>query len=67
MNDYEVEIASPEDVIVNDLTGYKSWNLTSDFERAKLVYEAEREELDMEHLKKRAQEEKVGDALKKLR
>lgn len=67
VNSYKVEIASPEYVIVNDLAGYKFWNLTSDLERAKLVYETEKDELDMDYLRKRAREENVEDALAELR
>lgn len=63
---YEIEIASPEDVIVNDLAGWKFWNRASDFERAKLVFETEREGLDREYLQERSREEKVEDALAEL-
>ncbi|KXB05924.1 hypothetical protein AKJ52_02825 [candidate division MSBL1 archaeon SCGC-AAA382C18] len=66
IDSYEIEIASPEDVIVNDLAGYKFWNQANDFDRAKLVYEAEKEDLDMEYLRERAKEEKIDDALREL-
>ncbi|KXA96078.1 hypothetical protein AKJ37_06060 [candidate division MSBL1 archaeon SCGC-AAA259I09] len=66
VNDYEIEIASPEEVIVNDLAGYKFWNLADDFDRAKLVFEAELENLDMDYLNRRASEENVADVLSEL-
>lgn len=64
---YEIEIASPEEVIVNDLAGYKFWNHTDDFDRAKLVFETESENLDMQYLRRRAKEENVNDALDELK
>ncbi|KXA91426.1 hypothetical protein AKJ57_01300 [candidate division MSBL1 archaeon SCGC-AAA259A05] len=64
---YEIEIASPEEVIVNDLSGYKFWDRADDFDRAKLVYETEFEDLDVDYLEERAEEEKVKDALAELK
>ncbi len=64
---FEIEVPSPEEVIVNDLAGYKFWDRSDDFDRAKLVYETELEDLDMDYLMERAEEEKVDDALEELR
>lgn len=64
---YEIEIASPEEVIVNDLAGYKFWDLANNLDRAKLVFETEFEEMDMGYLEGRAEEEKVDDVLEEIR
>lgn len=66
IEEYSLEVASPEEVIINDLAGHKFWNIKDDFDRAKLVFETEKEELDFDFLKRRAEEEKVDDVLENL-
>lgn len=63
---YEIEIASPEEVIINDLAGYKFWNRADNFDRAKLVFETESEKLDKQYLRRRAKDENLTDVLEEL-
>lgn len=67
VNGYRVEVASPEEVIVNDMATYKFRNRADDFDRAKLVFETEYENLDMRYLRRRAKEENVSDVLDELK
>lgn len=63
---YKVEVASPEEALINDLAGYKFWNEGAMLERAILVFKAQRERLDTEYLRKRARVRDVEDALDEL-
>lgn len=55
----EVELASPEDVLVNYLSECKNWGMNCD--RAYLLYRME--DLDEDYLRDRAEEEDVVDYL----
>ncbi len=49
---YHVYMIPPEEAIIYALAAAKYWSSVSDFERAVLVYAAQKENLDMEYLKK---------------
>ncbi len=51
---------------MNDLAGYKFWNQADDYDRTKLVFETEFENLDMQYLRRMAEEENVTDVLDEL-
>ena len=61
---YGIKVVSPEEVVVNELAGYKFWDRAEDLDRARLVYETEKG--DMDYLEQRAGEENVGDVLGEL-
>ncbi|MGC9067655.1 MAG: hypothetical protein ACP5GU_00845 [Thermoprotei archaeon] len=65
-NEYHVYMIPPEEAIIYALAAAKYWLSVSDFERAVLVYVVQKENLDIEYLKKRAREENVTEYLTKI-
>jgi hypothetical protein len=67
-NGDHVYISSIEDMIVDRLCAFVFWDSPSDGEWAKLMLEADTDEfaIDREYLEKRALEESVDEALRKL-
>lgn len=64
--EYEINLISPEDLIVDRLSAYKFWDSQTDFTQAAMVFAAQRERIDNDYLRMRAREEDVMDAYKKL-
>lgn len=58
-----VYIVPPEEVIVSCLAAWKFWDSLEDRDKAYLVYSAQREHVDMEYMRRRAAEERVGKEL----
>lgn len=63
---WEVNVLSPEDALISEITAYKHWDDRPSFTRAQLVFGAQRDELDTTYLRERARDEKIEDALEKL-
>jgi len=66
INNYRVYMVPPEEAIIYALAAAKFWSSASDFERAVLVYAAQKENLDITYLRTRAVEENVKDYLDKV-
>lgn len=63
---YEVDIISPEDLIVDRLCAYKFWESQTDFAQAAMILAAQRERVDKAYLRMRAREDGVEDSYRKL-
>ncbi|MEW6592207.1 MAG: hypothetical protein AB1305_00740 [Candidatus Hadarchaeota archaeon] len=63
---YKIRVASPEDVLVNDLAGYKFWGERLDFDRALLVFKAQKDRIDKDYARKRARAKEVEDVFKEM-
>jgi|YelNatPaOPRAMG01_1025707.scaffolds.fasta_scaffold43398_2 hypothetical protein len=66
VNDYRVYMVPPEEAIIYALAAAKFWSSVSDFERAVLIYAAQKESIDISYLEARAVEENVKDYLSKI-
>ncbi|MGC9201987.1 MAG: hypothetical protein ACP5HX_04925 [Thermoproteota archaeon] len=66
IKDYHVYMIPPEEAVIYALAAAKFWSSTSDFERAILVYAAQKENIDLIYLNARAIEEDVKDYLDKI-
>jgi len=63
---YYVYVMPPEEVIVSSLASAKFWGVGVDFERAAMVYYAQRDRLDHDYLVARAERERVKDLLDEI-
>ena len=65
--DKKIRVISVEDLIIDRLCACKFWNSVYDCEQALMLMEAYKDKLDKRYLNKRAEQENVGDILKKER
>jgi len=63
---YYFYVIPPEEIIISSLASAKYWNVGIDYERAAMIYYAQKERLNISYLMKRAEEEKVTDLLGKI-
>lgn len=64
--DYYFYIIPPEEAIVSSLASAKFWNIGIDYERAAMIYVAQKDNMDIEYLLRRADKENVRDFLDKI-
>jgi hypothetical protein len=60
---YKIRVTGVEDLIVDRLVAAKHWKSVRDAEQATALFRSFEESIDLEYLKKRAMEERVGDIL----
>lgn len=67
LEDWDVIVLSPEDVLVDRLAAWKFWHATVDGVNAFLLWQDRGSTLDSDYLEERARQEAVVDALDSLR
>jgi len=67
LDEWKVIALSPEDILVDRLAAWKFWNVVPDGVNAFLLWRDRGQDLDVDHLERRAAEEGVEDALQSLR
>jgi len=66
IDNFYVYIIPPEEIIISSLASAKFWNVGIDFERAAMIYYAQKDNIDHSYLIKRAREENVEDTLNEI-
>ncbi len=63
---HTIRILSAEDCLIDRLNGARHWRDASDWERAIILARVLRDRLDLEHLRRRADEEGVREAVEEV-
>ena len=66
VRDYAARLIAPEDLIIDRLNACVHWGLPGHCSWAQRVFAAERDRLDLDYLRRRAQEELVAEALERI-
>ncbi|HVH14907.1 MAG TPA: hypothetical protein VNA15_04215 [Candidatus Angelobacter sp.] len=60
---YEVRIVGVEELILDRLSAAKFWSIPADYEKAKVLYDNFKKQLDVDYLRENAKKKKVEDFL----
>ncbi len=63
---YRARIVGVEDLILDRLQAAKFWNIPSDYEKAKVLYDNFRKQIDQDYLREMAKKKNVQDSLLKV-
>jgi hypothetical protein len=63
---YEVRIVGVEELILDRLSAAKFWNIPADYEKANVLYDNFKKQIDMDYLQESAKKKKVEDLLLRI-
>lgn len=63
---YEVRIVGVEELILDRLSAAKLWNIPADYEKAKVLYDNFKKQIDVDYLRENAKKKKVEDLLLRI-
>jgi hypothetical protein len=63
---YKARIVGVEELVLDRLSAAKFWNIPADYEKAKVLYDNFKKQIDMDYLRKMAKEKNVEDSLLRI-
>jgi len=63
---YKARIVGVEELILDRLSAAKFWNIPADYEKAKVLYDNFKKQIDMDYLRETAKKKNVGDSLLRI-
>lgn len=63
---YKVRIVGVEELILDRLSAAKFWNIPADYEKAKVLYDNFKKQIDVDYLQENAKKKKVEDLLLRI-
>jgi hypothetical protein len=63
---YNARIISVEELILDRLSAAKFWQIPADYEKAKVLYENFKKQIDMKYLRATAKRKNISDALQRI-
>lgn len=63
---YDARIISVEELILDRLSAAKFWNIPADYEKAKVLFDNFRKQIDMKYLREMAEKKNIGDLFQTL-